>query len=356
MSWNRRRRRNGKSRRRRGGSPGAPVYGAIDLGTNNCRLLVAAPTETGFRVVDSFSRVVRLGEGLAASGRLSETAINRTVKALKVCADKMRDNGVRKARSVATEACRQASNCTTFVDRVRDETGLELEAISADEEARLTLAGCVPLLDERFPQVLICDIGGGSTEITWIDQTPGQPPSAVGLLSLPIGVVTLAERYGDGILADAHYDEILAEVDHGLAPFDAEHGIAAGIAEGRVQMVGTSGTVTMLGGIHLDLGHYDRSQVDGLDIDFESISATSASLARMDWAARAAHPCIRHDRADLVVMGCAILDAVCRRWPVGRLRIADRGIREGLLLGMMASDRTPAPPPAPAPGAPGDHP
>ena len=331
----------GRSRARHG--PKAPSYAAIDLGTNNCRLLVARPQRSGFRVVDSFSRIVRLGEGVAATGRLSEAAMARTIKALRVCAGKVRQNGAGRMRSVATEACRIAVNGGDFLERAKLETGIELEPITAAEEARLTLAGCAPLLDDSHENALVFDIGGGSTELTWVEMSDGQPPTPLATLSLPQGVVNLAERYGQDLMAAENYAEIIDLIDAGLAPFDAEHGISAAIARGRVQMLGTSGTVTTMGGLHLDLPRYDRSKVDGLDLEFEWIADITARLVSMDYADRLAMPCIGRGRADLMVAGCAILEAICRRWPVGRLRAADRGIREGLLLAMMADDARPSP-------------
>lgn len=335
----------GRSRARHGRGrlrPKAPAFAAIDLGTNNCRLLVARPQRSGFRVVDSFSRIVRLGEGLSATGRLSEAAIARTLKALRVCAGKVRENKVRRVRAVATEACRIAVNGGDFLDRAHEETGIEIEPITAAEEARLTLAGCAPLLDSGYDYALVFDIGGGSTELTWVGLSGGAPPTPLATRSLPQGVVNLAERYGQDLMAAADYARIIDLIDAGLAPFDAENGISGAVGRGRVQMLGTSGTVTTLGGLHLDLPRYDRSKVDGLDLEFDSIADITARLLAMDCADRLALPCIGRGRADLMVAGCAILEAICRRWPVGRLRAADRGIREGLLLAMMADDGAPS--------------
>ncbi len=326
---------------RRKRPPVSPLaYAAVDLGTNNCRMLVARPSARGFRVVDSFSRIVRLGEGLASSGRLAEAAIERTVDALRVCAGKMRNRSVRRSRNVATEACRRARNRQVLLDRVEAETGLVLEIISPAEEARLTLAGCASLLDGRSPFVLVFDIGGGSIEATWVTQDGTGPPGVLGVLSLSFGVVDLAEEYGCENVEPDRYARLVDCVDAELGAFDGEFGIAREIARGRVQMLGTSGTVTTLGALYLDLPRYDRARVDGLDMDFEGIASTSATLARMDRETRAANNCIGRGRADLVVMGCAVLDAICRRWPVGRLRVADRGIREGLLIDLMAADGT----------------
>jgi len=301
-------------------------------------MLIAEPhgeADTGFRIVDSFSRIVRLGEGISSSDRLGDAAVTRTLGALKVCARKMRGHGVARSRSVATAACRRAKNGGEFLDRVLAETGIALEAITADEEARLTLNGCAPLLDPGYPNALVFDIGGGSTELMWI-ANHGAGPQLVDMLSLPTGVVSLFERYGPEPVPPQAFDDIVAWLDPQLEPFDARHGISGEVARGGVQMLGTSGTVTTLAGVHLELPRYDRSKVDGVDVDFTSCENVSARLAAMDYEERCRHPCIQRGRADLVVMGCAILAAICRRWPVGTLRVADRGIREGILLFLMA--------------------
>jgi exopolyphosphatase/guanosine-5'-triphosphate,3'-diphosphate pyrophosphatase len=338
------------------GEPGSPrgrdgaavggVYAALDLGTNNCRLLVARPAADGFRVIDAFSRIVRLGEGLGRSGYLSEAAMARTIQALRICAGKIRQRGVTQARTVATEACRRASNCGAFLNRVYRETGLNLEIISNDEEASLAVRGCAPLLDPGPTHALVFDIGGGSTELGWMKapprrqagngaDVPAAMPEVGGWHSIPIGVVTLAERHGGHQVTPRVYETMIGEVSEALAPCEAEHRLGELVADGRLQMLGTSGTVTTLAGVHQDLPRYDRARIDGCYLDFETVRRISRRIAAMSYQRRAAHPCIGRDRADLVIAGCAILEAVCGTWPVGRLRVADRGLREGILLTMM---------------------
>jgi len=311
----------------------AHVFAALDLGTNNCRLLVARPTRRGFRVVDAFSRIVRLGEGMGATGTISDEAMHRTIEALRVCALKMQRRAVTRARTVATEACRRASNCAQFLDRVERETGIQLEIISTAEEARLAVSGCRPLVIADARYALVFDIGGGSTELIWLDLR--QPEDAAATVSLPIGVVTLAEGFGGHEISRKTYAAMVELVRESLRPFESAHAIAAQIAAGGVQMLGTSGTVTTLAGIHLELPRYDRSRVDGLWLSFQRAREISEQLRRMGYAGRAANPCIGHERADLVVGGCAILEAICDLWPVGRLRVADRGIREGILQALI---------------------
>jgi exopolyphosphatase / guanosine-5'-triphosphate,3'-diphosphate pyrophosphatase len=311
------------------------VYAALDLGTNNCRLLVARGTVEGFRVIDAFSRIVRLGEGLAASGVLSEPAMARTIDALKICADKVTQRRVTSARYVATEACRRAANCAAFLARVEAETGIPIEIISSDEEARLVVSGCAALLDREVPLAIVIDIGGGSTELAWLTLERGRPPHILAATSVPHGVVTVTDRYGGREVSEATYDAMVAEMRGAIRPFDDQHGIAAAVAKGGVQMLGSSGTVTTLGGVYLKLSRYNRAQVDGLTLSFADIAGMSRMLARMPYAERTANGCIGPDRADLVISGCAILEAICQAWPVGRLRVADRGIREGVLADLI---------------------
>lgn len=328
----------------------APVtFAALDLGTNNCRLLIARPAGPSFRVVDAFSRIVRLGEGLEATGALSEAAMARTLDALRVCAAKIANRRVAGARCVATEACRRAVNCREFLTRVQDEIGIELEIISTAEEARLVVSGCAPLLHPRTPYAIVFDIGGGSTEIVWlrhgdtgnrrVAHGKGEEPKTeiLGSISLPFGVVTFTERFGGIEVSPSVYRAMVAEAEAALGPFERAHRIAREVEARRVQMVGSSGTVTTLAGIHLALPRYIRAMVDGSTLTFDQIDRVSRHLAGLDLAGRAASPCVGRERADLVLSGCAILDAICATWPVGQLRVADRGIREGILFDLMSS-------------------
>ena len=264
----------------------------------------------------------------------------RALDALKICADKITIRSVAAGRYVATEACRQAGNCDIFLARVREEIGLDIEIISSTEEARLVVAGCAPLLNPRIPYALVFDIGGGSTEIVWLRLWGGnggrrRRPQILGSVSLPFGVVTLTDRFGGAEVSPATYRAMVAQAMEALAPFESSHELLRHVRTGRVQMLGSSGTVTTLAGIHLALPRYTRALVDGSVLTFEQISVVSAHLAGLDLAGRAANPCVGRERADLVLSGCAILDAICATWPVGRLRVADRGVREGILLDLM---------------------
>ena len=316
------------------------VYGALDLGTNNCRLLVARPAGDAFVVIDAFSRVVRLGEGLAGSGRISDEAMDRALAALSVCAEKLRRRRVSLARSVATEACRRAANGSEFVDRVYRETGIALDVITPEEEARLAMLGCHRLLEPGDGPALIFDIGGGSTELILID-TEGQTPKIKSWWSAPWGVVSLTESEGrdfaDADERQSAYVRMRERVRHAFRRF------AEQLPSGRenLRLMGTSGTVTTLASVHLALPSYDRRAVDGLMVPSHSMRTISTMLSRMSPAERAGLPCIGGERSDLVVAGCAILEAILDIWPAETLGVADRGIREGILRSLMARDGYP---------------
>ena len=316
---------------------GASVYAALDLGTNNCRLLIASPSADGFRVIDSFSRIVRLGENISSTGAISDAAITRTISALSVCRDKMHARDARRLRLIATEACRAASNADSFIDQVEAETGIVLEIIDRKTEAALAVLGCSPLVDPQGRGAILFDIGGGSSELVWIEREPLQPearPRIKAWMSIPLGVVTLAERFGGRDVTPESYARMVAAVATHIAPFTADQrGDLTGM-----HLLGTSGTVTTLAGMHLELQRYDRRRVDGIWMSNDEIDETVANLMAMNYAARAANRCIGIDRADLVLPGCAILDAIRQAFPLPRLRVADRGLREGMLVEMMRED------------------
>ena len=315
-----------------------PVYAALDLGTNNCRLLVARPHHDGFRIIDAFSRIVRLGEGLGQSGRLSEAAITRTLAALAICRDKMQMRGVTRARLVATEACRMASNGDDFLRRVYESTGLKLEIIDRETEARLAVAGCSTLADPDAESVIIFDIGGGSSEIIWLDKEPLSPENGRlrAWASLQMGVVSLAEKFGGMHVTAETYEAIVNHVTENLRDFIGATSELRRCA--RFHLLGTSGTVTTIAGVHLNLPKYDRRQIDGLWMNDSEVDEAIGRLKAMSYAERASNACIGPERADLVLAGCAIFEAIRRVFPANRTRIADRGLREGILTQMMRMD------------------
>ncbi|QJQ32221.1 Ppx/GppA family phosphatase [Sphingomonas lacunae] len=319
--------------------PRRPTFAALDLGTNNCRLLIARPDGPDFIIVDAFSRIVRLGEGLAASGRISDAAMDRAVDALAICADKLRRRRVLLSRAVATEACRRAVNGREFIDRVRDETGIVLDIISAEEEARLAVLGCHQLLSPGEGPALIFDIGGGSTELVLLDDSGGDPV-ILDWQSVPWGVVTLteAERHDsdDPCARVAAYEAMRRHVRTSFLAFaDRISRRWPGPSGSGLRLLGTSGTVTTLASLFLDLPSYDRSKVDGLNVATSDMRAVCEQLASMSLSQREQLACVGRERADLVVAGCAVLEEICDIWPAPALDVADRGIREGVLRQMM---------------------
>jgi exopolyphosphatase/guanosine-5'-triphosphate,3'-diphosphate pyrophosphatase len=318
-------------------STGTGVYAALDLGTNNCRLLIASPSGDGFRVVDSFSRIIRLGEGISATGCISDAAIERAIAALSICRDKIASRKAGRLRLVATEACRAASNADRFRDRVAAETGIRLEVIDRETEAALAVLGCSPLLDPHGRGAILFDIGGGSTELVRIERDPDEQDAAPRIrawMSIPLGVVTLAERHGGHDVTRAVFEAMVAEVTERIGEFAAQHGGDLG----RMHMLGTSGTVTTIAGVFLELPRYDRRRVDGCWLGDTQVTEVVERLIAMSYDERVANPCIGAERADLVLAGCAILEAIRRAFPCERLRVADRGLREGMLVEMMRAD------------------
>ncbi|HZC15376.1 MAG TPA: Ppx/GppA phosphatase family protein [Caulobacteraceae bacterium] len=330
----------GATSRRRHRSDG--LYAALDLGTNNCRLLIAERSPSGFRVVDAYSRIVRLGEGLSQTGRLQPAAMDRAVAALKICGDRIRRRPHIRVRAIATQACRAAENGAEFLERVERESGLRLEIITPKEEARLSVAGSVNLLDRSGRAALVLDVGGGSTELSWLDLegskgAGGDMPRIHAWLSIPIGVVTLAERFPEAVPGDPGWFRAMVEAMKApIAAFDRAGGLRPVFDAGQAHLIGTSGAITSLAGLHLGLARYDRSKVDGLWLSRGDCEAMVERLLKLAPAQRAAQPCIGPDRADLVLAGAAILQAVQELWPCARVRVADRGLREGVLLSMMA--------------------
>jgi exopolyphosphatase / guanosine-5'-triphosphate,3'-diphosphate pyrophosphatase len=331
--------------------PPKPAYAALDLGTNNCRLLVARPSRRGFKVIDAFSRIIRLGEGVSASGRLSEAAIERTIEALQVCAAKIQRHRVVRSGLIATEACRLADNGPEFLERARAETGLDIQIVDRETEAKLAVSGCASLIDFACDSALVFDIGGGSSELIWLDLSRHKhlwrrslaerlevQRCITAWTSLPVGVVTLAEHFGGRFVNRDMFDAMVGHVVDLLTPFESEHGLRHRLCHGDSHLLGTSGTVTTVAGVHMRLPRYERNRVDGCWLEIGEVRAVTAGLLDATYEQRVAEPCIGRERADLVLAGCAILEAMLQMWPCERLRVADRGLREGILATLMAED------------------
>ncbi len=333
------------------------IYAALDLGTNNCRLLIATALRGGdvdahvapssvsaptIKVFDSFSRVVRLGEGVSHAGVLSEDAMERTMSALKACQKKLSRYRIADARYVATEACRRAANGADFLNLVKQETGIDIDIISSEEEARLAFLGCSSLLTQGTKRAIVFDIGGGSTELMWIDVERTRPgmmqddnDHITDWLSIGHGVMNLADRFGGPTFADVAFDDMVKFLIGQLTPFDEANDINQIIGDSSVQLLSTSGTVTTLAAIHLDLPRYDRARIDGITLDIGDIRSTIRKLLGMRPSERFNHPCIGPDRADFIISGCAIFEAISSMWPTGKITIADRGVREGIILSLI---------------------
>ena len=317
------------------------TYAAIDLGTNSCRLVIAAPTPTSFRVIETFSRITRLGEGIINGNRLSKDAVKRTIRALKICSEVINEYApIYRSRFVATAACRRADNCKEFLTEVKKQTGLNIEIISSQEESRLAVVGCVPLLNRNLKRVLVFDIGGGSTEISLARVTNTGKTFIEGYISLPYGVVTVSEAFPNKDMTNLAYNTIIERTHKLLEGFEEKHHIYEAIQNQEIQIIGTSGTVTVLGAIQLNLPRYNRSAVDGISISKEDLARSITKIRRMGAEGRKKHPCIGPLKADLTIAGCAIIEGICSFWPVSEVTVADRGIREGILLDLMHSHQS----------------
>ena len=324
------------------------IFAALDLGTNNCRLLVASVSEEHslthgnvpvIRVFDSFSRVVRLGEGVSTSGVLSQDAMDRTLQALKACQKKLSKYRVTHSRFVATEACRRAADGHAFLQRVENETGLQIDIITSEEEARLAFLGCSSLLTKATQRAIVFDIGGGSTELMWVDveKLRAEPLAhpILDWLSIGFGVMNLGDRFGGSDFAEMAFSDMVSFLQEKLQPFDSANNISQTIGDSAVQLLSTSGTVTTLAAIHMDLPRYDRSRIDGITLNISDLRDTVRRLLKMRPSERFNHPCIGPDRADFIISGCAIFEAISSLWPAGTITIADRGVREGIILSLL---------------------
>jgi len=329
---------------------GAPVYAALDLGTNNCRLLIAETHQPdgqpypSLHVRDSFSRIVRLGEGVAETGLLSEDAMARTLDALQACQRKLERHPVTHTRFIATEACRRAKNSSDFLTRVKRDTGMAIEIISTEEEASLAFKGCASLLRPTPSRALVFDIGGGSTEFMWVAVEPNEgerrlpilPHQVLDWFSLPHGVMNLSEKFGGAALTDVYFEEMVDYLVQRLEGFAAASEISDAAEDGQVQLLSTSGTVTTLAAIYMGLPKYERAKVDGTSLPVTHIRQAIKAILEMRASERFNHPCIGSDRSDYILSGCAIFEAICRLWPMKDIRIADRGVREGIIMSLLA--------------------
>lgn len=340
QKWYKKNNKNGHNQIKKNEQPVQKNFAAIDLGTNSCRLVIASPTPASFRIVETFSKITRLGEGIINDNELSRPAMRRTINALKVCAGVIEEYApIYRSRFVATAACRRAKNCKEFLDLVKKETGLTIETISSKEESRLAVVGCIPLLNRSIKRALVFDIGGGSTEISLARISNSGKTFIEGFVSLPYGVVTVSEAFPSQDMTNLAYDTIIERTHKLLKEFDEKHKISEAIKNQEIQVIGTSGTVTVLGAVHLNLPRYNRSAVDGISITKQDVDRAITKIKRLGDEGRKRHPCIGAQKADLTMAGCAIIEGLCSFWPIEEITVADRGIREGILLDLMHSDQ-----------------
>ncbi|OPZ77909.1 MAG: Guanosine-5'-triphosphate,3'-diphosphate pyrophosphatase [Alphaproteobacteria bacterium ADurb.Bin438] len=315
------------------------TYATIDLGTNNCRLLIAKADRNGFRPIEIFSKITKLGEGLAINNCLSIKAMKRTISALSVMAEKLNKRPISQARFVATEACRRAVNGDEFIEKVFEETGMTFEIISPVEEARLAVTGCVPLLNKSSKNVLVFDIGGGSTEVSFAKILDDKRVVLEGMVSVPMGVLTIAEGFLSNELLKSDYNVVVEKVASFLKPFDDEYKISSLVQNKDLQMVGTSGTITTIGAFHLGLSKYKKELIDGMVLSTEDVKKEREKLLLMTKNERLNAKVIGKQRERLILPGCAILDAICRFWHVDKITVADGGLRDGIIMDLMQRTR-----------------
>ncbi|MEM6602958.1 MAG: Ppx/GppA phosphatase family protein [Pseudomonadota bacterium] len=318
------------------------MFAALDLGTNNCRLIVAKPDGADYAVEETFSRSVRLGEGLWSHGKIQADAEERTILALKECAERLEKYDIIRKRFVATEACRMAENSDTFLHNVAEATGLKLKIISRQEEARLATMACTSLLDRGYDRALLFDIGGGSTEMVWLNLHSGiykkggfWLPEIIAWKSLPKGVVLLAEEFAKNNHTEEFYQHIVRETYAEIKEFYANIRNTDTKNWKSFHLVGTSGTVTTLAALSLGLKKYNRFAVDGIWMHDEMLLDLIKKVRHQGKSLDVAQNFVGMERADLLVPGCAILQAMTEFFPHIKLRVADRGIREGIMMELM---------------------
>lgn len=302
---------------------------AVDLGTNTVRLLVVEAEGREWRPLHQSQRVTRLGEGQAETGRLLEAPMQRTVDTVSEFIAAARGLGASEIRVVATSAVREAPNRAELLALLRAATGLDASVVSGEEEARLTLQGVAAGLPQLGGSFVLFDIGGGSTELVL-----GEDGRLGAVVSLQLGVVRLAERYGDAGPVDwARFALMRGEIDGRLA-----REIPARIIEARAPaLVGTAGTVTTLAALDLGLPAYDASRVQGHTLARGAVERLLNRLGALAVAERARLPCLEPGRADVIIPGIAICLAVMDRLGYGSLVVSDRGLREGILCEILSA-------------------
>lgn len=308
----------------------AEYLAAIDLGTRNCRLIIAKHHGGQIEIVDLFSRFVCLGEGVAQSRRLGRKAMERTITVLKQCAKRLSHYPNVVFSGVTTDAVRRAENAQSFLRRVARETGLKLEMIDEKEEAYYEVLGCARVLDMRKKRHIIFDIGGGSSEIILCSLDQEKRVRIDEMLSLPYGVVNLYESVDK--LTFTSYTSIVEEVQNLCRRFLVAHlGDLASQDVSAFQVIGTSGTTTTVAAMHHNLKMYDRERVDGTSLCFEDVQKVIHYVQSLSPAERRSNAFCGHVEDDLVLTGFAILEGILRAVPCMYFTVTDAGVRDGLI-------------------------
>lgn len=295
---------------------------AIDCGTNTIKLLVGRPTDAGMEELVREMRMVRLGQGVDATGELHPDALARTFAAIDEYAELIRAQDARRVRFVATSATRDAGNAAVFTAGVRARLGVEPEVVSGTEEAALAFDGCVRNLRERpAVPVVVVDVGGGSTELIWGPRLDAAPAAAY---SMQIGSVRLHERH-------LHSDPpTAAEVAACVRDIDAALDGCPVDPAGAATVVGVAGTVTQLAAGVLGLAAYDRTVIDQARLPVAALHGLVERLVAMRVEERLALPWMHPGRADVIAAGGLVLSRVLRRTDVDHLVVSESDILDGI--------------------------
>lgn len=307
------------------------VFASIDLGTNTVRLLVVTGNSKGFTTLHSNQLITRLGEGLSHSGILKDIAMERTIKAVldfKREASKYSPFAIWVA---ATSAVREAKNRNEFIEKIREVTGLELEVIPWEEEARRTLLGVFSGLDGNIKKAIVFDIGGGSTEyILTVDKR------LVKSVGTALGVVHLSEKYirkdpvddGELIILESVITNKIRNVKSQL------HDVLCTMHD--VRLIGTAGTVTTIAALDLNLHPYDPAKVNGYVLNIENVKEILKKLKNMTLEERRNIPALESGREDLIIPGAVIVIKTMEIFGFNEMIVSDYGLREGIILAKMS--------------------
>ncbi len=303
------------------------MFATIDIGTNSVLLLIGDSLPDGrIRIAADEARITRIGEGLTQSENLSAEAIERTLAALKEYRQLCEKHHVSASAVVATEALRRASNADQFLLRARDEMGFEIEVVTPEKEAWLTFHACAR---EFGTDILVCDVGGGSTELIWGRPQSGETKSETSscqYISMPIGSVVLTEHFikNDPVTAD-EFKEICTIIDQHLA--QALQSLSHRHAD---KLIATAGTATTIAAIEKHMTSFDHSKIHGIVLEMLDVQVIIDELKMKSVAERRKIVGLQKGREDVILSGAIILDRVMRRLGYDVTTVSDRGLRWGL--------------------------